>query len=41
MAKKKAENKIKKDFDSGIKNLRYLAAKHKIELKEVIKQLKK
>ena len=40
MAKKK-ENKIKKDFDSGITNFRYLAKKHKVELKEVIKQLNK
>jgi len=38
--KKKTENEIKKDFKSGITNLRYLAAKHKVELKEVINQIK-
>jgi hypothetical protein len=39
MAKKK-ENKIKKEYQSGVTNLRYLANKYKVTFKEVIKQIK-
>ena len=36
----KKENLIKKDFDNGVKNLRYLANKYEVTINEVINQIK-